>query len=269
MEEPLNYFRKINPMAVEESVWSTNNTDDVISFVCEVPSNARTKVNVDGIKLLEHVKLTQKNWVTYGKNKDRCVKDWLNHNVSNTIHVKDDEWETVSKYIYQNKKYFTGISILPIDGDKDYPQAPFTTVYTPTEIVKEYGNGSLMASGLIVDGLRAFDDDLWAGCDCILGIGEKLVIPDFHSKKLETKWKREMNYTDKIDWLRRGKQFADRYFDGDARKMSYCLKDVYNWKLFCDLKREYKPVDWENFHEQQDNTKVSDTIACAGGKCDI
>lgn len=269
LEEPLKYFRNINPLAVEESIWSTNQTDDVITFLCEVPPNARTKVSIEGIKLLEHVKLTQMNWIKTGKNKQNCVKPWLSHNVSNTIHVKDDEWDEVSKYIFQNRKYFAGISILPIDGDKDYAQAPFTTVYSPDEIIKDYGDASLFASGLIVDGLRAYDDDLWGACNCVLNIGEDLTLPDYNSKLKLTKWKREHNYDEKIDWLRRSEQFAIRYFNGDKRKMTYCLKDVYNWKLWCDLKREYKDVNWEDFHEQQDNTKVSETIACAGGKCDI
>jgi ribonucleoside-diphosphate reductase alpha chain len=256
-------------MAVEESVWSSNQTDDVITFLCEVPPKARTKKEMNCIQLLENVKSTQKNWVEYGKNKHLCAKDWLSHNVSNTIHIKYNEWEMVTDYIYENRWYFAGISLLPVDGDKDYTQAPFTTVYTPEEIVKEYGDGSLMASGLVVDGLRAWDNDLWAGCNCLLGIGEDLSIPSFNSDKKELKWKRENNIDEKKDWIRRAKQFSERYFDEDIKKMTYCLKDVYNWKKWCDLKREYKPVDWENFHEMQDNTKVSDTIACAGGKCDI
>jgi ribonucleoside-diphosphate reductase alpha chain len=268
-EETLQHFKKINPLAVEESVWSANETDDVITFLCEVPTNSRTKVNIDGLKLLEYVKLTQSNWIQAGKNKKLCVKPWLSHNVSNTIHVRDDEWEDVTKYIYQNKNYFAGISILGIDGDKDFAQAPFTTVYTPGEIVKEYGDGSLMASGLIVDGNRIWDNDLWLACNCILGVGEDLDLPEFKSKKGENRWKRENNYNEKIDWLRRSKQFAERYFDGDMRKMTYCLKDVYNWKLWCDLKREYKDINWVEFHEQQDNTKITETIACAGGSCDI
>lgn len=269
LEEPLHYFKNINDLAVEESVWSANETDEVITFLCEVPANARTKVNIEGIKLLEYVKSTQMNWVNSGKNRNLCVKPFLNHNVSNTIHVKDDEWDDVSKYIYQNKKYFAGIAILGIDGDKDYPQAPFTTVYTPDEIVKEYGDGSLMASGLIVDGLRIWDKDLWMACNCVLGIGEDLVPETFKSKKSESRWKRENNYDQKMDWIRRSKQFAERYFEGDLRKMTYCLKDVHNWKLWCDLKREYKDVNWVDFHEQQDNTKITETIACANGKCDI
>jgi len=37
LENPLQYFQRFNPMAVEESVWSQNQTDVVITFLCEVP----------------------------------------------------------------------------------------------------------------------------------------------------------------------------------------------------------------------------------------
>ena len=87
---------------------------------------------------------------------------FLSHNVSNTVTVQPDEWEAVTKFIYNNRKFFAGISLIPQSGDKDYPQAPFTTVYTPREIVKEYGDAALWCSGLIELGLNAFDLNLWA-----------------------------------------------------------------------------------------------------------
>ena len=98
------------------------------------------------------------------------------HNVSNTINIKPDEWEEVEKYIYKNRKYFCGISLLPISGDKDYPQAPFTTVYLPSEQVAHYGDASLFVSGLIEVALTLWEDNLWAACDSLLGVGEKLKV---------------------------------------------------------------------------------------------
>jgi ribonucleoside-diphosphate reductase alpha chain len=209
--------------------------------------------------------------VTYGKTPELCSKPWLTHNVSNTINIRPEEWDDVANFIYENREYFAGIALLPQSGDLDYPQAPMCTVYNSREIVQQYGEGSLFASGLIVDGLRAYNDNLWAACDGVLGLGEPLVEP--------TKPDDEKDYPayvdalqlfrSKIDWVRRAKQFADRYFEGDYRKMTYCLKCVHNWKLWQDLTREYVDVDFSKMFEDEDNTKVQETIACAGGVCSL
>ena len=98
----------------------------------------------------------------------------MNHNVSNTINVKPDEWDEIEKFIYKNKKYFCGISLLPVSGDKDYPQAPFTTIYLPSEQVAYYGDGAMFVSGLIEVALDLWEDNLWAACDALLGIGSRI-----------------------------------------------------------------------------------------------
>ena len=276
LEQPMRHFKKANPLAVEKSVWNVNGTDEVIAFCIDVPKGAKTKNDIDAITLLEYVKLTQQNWVAAGTRKDRCVHDWLVHNVSNTITVRPDEWDSVTSFIYQNRQWFCGISLLPISGDKDYPQAPFTAIYTPKELVNMYGDGSVMASGLIVDGLHAFGDNLWKACDAALKQGEPLVEPD-HPKITGTivlqesqQYDRELSqYNLKTDWVRRAEQFAERYFDNDVRKMTYCLKDVNNWKYWCDLKREYKDVDFTTMVEESDETKTTQEWACSGGACTV
>jgi ribonucleoside-triphosphate reductase len=272
----MRHFKRFNPLAVEKSVWNVNGTDEVIAFCIDVPKGAKTKNDIDAIKLLDYVKLTQQNWVAAGTRKDRCVHDWLVHNVSNTITVREDEWESVADYIYENRQWFCGISLLPISGDKDYPQAPFTAIYTPRELVGMYGDGSVMASGLIVDGLHAFGDNLWKACDAALGQGEPLLAPvppqttGMINLQESQKYDREVIQFDlKQDWVRRAKQFAERYFDNDVRLMTYCLKDVNNWKYWCDLKREYKDVDFTTMFEEEDNTKLEQTVACAGGACTL
>lgn len=305
MEFPLQHFESQNPIAVEESVWSANKTDKVINFLCEVPDGVKLKNNISAVELLEHVKLTQNNWVEYGTRKEACVRDFTRHNVSNTITIRDEEWNDVEEYIYNNRDSFAGISLLPFSGDKDYDQAPFCAVYTPTELVKMYGDASVFASGLIVDCEHAFET-LWKGCDTLLGIGETLEIErlrehirnckdygqngftinvvgfpkmqqkhinaDSPDEDLETYIQQNVKNVDaKRDWIRRGKQFADRYFNGDIQKVTYCLKDVSNWKRWCDLKREYQEVDWDNVVEEAHYIKVDEmaAAACAGGKCDI
>ncbi len=251
LEAPFQYFDLHNPRAVEDSVWNPNGTDAVITFCVDIPGEALTHNQIDALELLRHVKLTQDNWVMGGRRPEACAQPWLRHNVSNTITVRENEWEAVTDYIYDNRDSFAGISILPYGGDMDYPQAPFCAVWTYEEIVAEYGVASLMASGLIVDGLHAFDDDLWAACSCALGTG-KQPASDFQA-----------------DWVRRARQFAARYLDNDLKKMAHCLKRVHNCKLWEDLKREYQNVDYTLMVELTDETKVSETVACSGGACEI
>jgi len=283
LEFALQEFEKVNPLAVEESVWSNNKTDMVVTFLCEVPAGSIVKNSVDAIGLLERVKQTQQNWVEFGTNLDLCVNKEVRHNVSNTITVKPDEWTKVTDYIYENRKWFAGISLLPASGDKDYPQAPFCTVYTPQEIVKEYGDASVFASGVVVDALKAFDNNLWRACDAALGVIKLEPMhatgPEYPTERnyraiasyfLEKeKWENEYL---KHDWVRRARQFAARYFEGDLRRMTYCLKDIHNWKTWCDLSREYKEIDWSTVIEENpfyENIDTTGAQACAGGKCEV
>jgi ribonucleoside-triphosphate reductase len=251
LEAPYQHFKKINPQACEKSSWSANNTDEVIKFPIEVPDGSKLKNQLPAIEMLEIVKQTQKNWVHTGKNKALCTQEYLCHNVSNTVTVKPDEWDSVTEYIYNNRKYFAGISLIPQSGDKDYPQAPFTTVYSSREIVKEYGDAALWCSGLIELALNTFPDNgLWAACDyVVLNQANK----DHHESKLM--------------FVTKMKNFAGKYFNGDVRRLTYCMKDVYNWKIYCDLFNSFKKVDYTQLSETEDNTAGIEEISCAGGAC--
>lgn len=250
LEAPYQHFKKVNPQACEKSSWSANNTDEVIKFPIEVPDGAKLKNQLPAIEMLSIVKDTQKNWVYSGKNRSLCTQEYLSHNVSNTVTVKPDEWEDVTKFIYDNRKYFAGISLIPQSGDKDYPQAPFTTVYTSREIVKEYGDAALWCSGLIELGLNAFNNNLWAACDYV-----------------SMNQAKETDDNSKLKFVTKMKNFAGKYFDGDIRRLTYCMKDVYNWKIYCDLFNSFKKVDYTQLLETEDNTLGIEEVSCAGGAC--
>lgn len=251
MEDIYQHFQTINPRACEESVWSANGTDDVISFCVEVPAGSKIKNKVSAIELLTYVKSTQQNWVLPGTNIDLCTQDWLTHNVSNTINVKPEEWEEVEKFIYKNRKYFCGISLLPVTGDKDYAQAPFSAIYLPTEMLNYYGEGFVFCSGIIEQALDLFEDNLWAACDSLLSLGAPI------------------KGSAKKEFAVRCQKFADNYFEGDLKQLTYCMKDIYNFKLWTELNREYQPVDFTEVFEDDDNTDLQGAVACAGGACEI
>lgn len=251
MEPIYQYFREINPRACEESVWSNNDSDDVVAFCVEVPDGSKLKNKVCATELLEYVMSTQQNWVMTGTNPDKCTQPWLVHNVSNTINVKPEEWDAVTDFIYDNRQYFCGVSLLPIAGDKDYAQAPFTTVYLPSEQIQRYGDAAMFVSGLIEVGLQLYDDNLWAACDSLLGFGQKI------------------KGSEKKAYLERCQRFADKYMNGDLKELTYCMKDVYNYKDWLDMNREYSEVDYTNVIEEQNNVNPVQELSCAGGACEI
>jgi ribonucleoside-diphosphate reductase alpha chain len=250
LEAPYQHFKKLNPQACQKSSWSANNTDEVIKFPIEVPDGAKLKNQLPAVEMLGIVKDTQKNWVQSGKNRSLCTQEYLSHNVSNTVTVKPDEWDSVTKYIYDNRKYFAGISLIPQSGDKDYPQAPFTTVYTSREIVKEYGDAALWCSGLIELGLNEFNNNLWAACDYV-----------------SMNQAKENDAENRLRFVTKMKNFAGKYFEGDIKRLTYCMKDVYNWKVYCDLFDGFKRVDYTQLSETEDNTAGIEEISCAGGAC--
>ncbi len=254
-EEELGKVIKIlNPKMVENSLWSNNNSDWVISFPINSKEGSIYKKDLYGVKQLEYVKLTQQNWVEFGTNYELCVDKNTRHNVSNTIVV--DDWDEVENYIYENKEWFAGISLLGMTGDKDYAQAPFTEVIDTEEIIKKYGKSSLFASGLIVDGLHAFRH-LWLACNAVL----------FNSEIDEN----ESDCLLKKDWVRRAKQFADRYFNSDIVKMTNCLKDISLYHKWLEINREYKEIDFNSMNIKPSYTDIDKlgAIACSGDQCTI
>lgn len=263
-----NFFKAYNPHAIEENViGSRDGRTGAILFPCEVPSGSITKNQLPAIEFLKHIRLTQDNWIKYGVNKDLCDKNDKNlaHNVSNTVVVRPEEWEEVRDFIFENKEYFCGISLLAMSGDLDYKNAPFTTVHTPSEIVKEYGDASVMASGVICAALEAYDNDLWDACNDVIYNKEiefEKQLKECYNKNLEQK----------IKWIKQAKRFADKYIEGDYKRMTYLLKDVCNWKLFLDLKRQWQPIPWDDATEDEEVEVDIDTlgaISCNGGQCEL
>ncbi len=246
---------KSNPWMVEESVWSAGGTDVVVSFPIIPNKDSIIKDDIIGVKHLELVAKAQKHWVNAGTNEDLCADKGIRHNVSNTILV--DDWDEVEKYVFENRHSFAGISFLSMMGDKDFNQAPNTAVITAKQMVKKYDTAAVFASGMVVDGLKTFDN-LWNACSTAQGYGEDLTLDDSSTAM-------------KKDWVRRFHNFADNYLDGDMKKAEYCLKDAYLLHKWKKIQANLQQVDWAEDITEKKYTDV-DTLgaaACAGGACEI
>ena len=254
-DEVAQLIKKINPSMIEKSVWSSSGTDLVVSFPIVSKDGSLYKKELMGVKQLEKVKFAQQYWVEPGTNVELCTDPRLRHNISNTISV--DDWDEVEEYIYNNMQWFAGISLLNSTGDKDYAQAPFTEVLTEEQMLKQYGIASMFASGLIVDGMHAFNDNLWLACDTALGKGLTLT--------------EDSNDLLKRDWIRRAHKFAKNYLNNDILKMTYCLKDCYNLHKWQKIQQTMQEIEFEHALKKQVAIDV-DTLAsqaCAGGSCEV
>jgi len=71
------------------------------------------------IQLLERVKKVHSEWIKPGHRSGNNT-----HNVSATISIREHEWKAVGEWMWENKEYYNGLSVLPYDGGT-YIQAPF------------------------------------------------------------------------------------------------------------------------------------------------
>lgn len=124
------FFKEVNPHATEESVWSNTKSDDVITFPITISDKAIVKEDLSAIEHLSYIKRTQENWVIAGTSPSNTKN--ITHNISSTVLVRDNEWEDVINYLFENRHYFTAVSLLPND-DTIYKQAPFQTVLETDE----------------------------------------------------------------------------------------------------------------------------------------
>jgi len=136
-EPVFNFFKSWNPQMTEVYGMKADTTD-VITFPIEAPEGAILKKDINALEFLDMVKLVQENWVVPGTAHEK-YNPGLRHNVSNTVTVRENEWEQVADFIWENRAFFTGVSLLAASGDKDYQQAPNEEVTTAADIAKWNG----------------------------------------------------------------------------------------------------------------------------------
>ena len=111
------YLSIYHPELLEDCKFRPHDTA-IITVPQKAPSDAilRTESPFD---LLERVKQVTKEWIKPGHRKGNNT-----HNVSATISIKNDEWDAVGEWMWENRKFYNGLSVLPYDGHT-YVQAPF------------------------------------------------------------------------------------------------------------------------------------------------
>jgi ribonucleoside-diphosphate reductase alpha chain len=116
--EPIySYLSIMHPELIEDEFFRPHDTA-VISVPQKAPEGAITRVE-SALEMLERVKRVSQEWIKPGHSKGQN-----SHNVSATVTLKEDEWESVGEWMWENREHYNGLSVLP-HSDHTYKQAPF------------------------------------------------------------------------------------------------------------------------------------------------
>tara|TARA_Y100001963_G_scaffold153481_1_gene240335 strand:- start:5885 stop:7747 length:1863 start_codon:yes stop_codon:yes gene_type:complete len=116
--EDIYHYLSINhPELVEDEFFRPHDTA-VISVPQKAPENAILR-HESPLSLLDRVKWFSKNWIKNGHRRGNNT-----HNISATISVKEEEWDTIGNWMWENRSHYNGLSVLPYNGGS-YKQAPF------------------------------------------------------------------------------------------------------------------------------------------------
>ncbi len=119
--EPLyHYIKETVPELIEDCKFKPN-IESVLSIPQKAPAGAIYRTE-PYIELLERVKRFYKQWILEGH------RDGSNsHNVSVTVSLKPEDWKGCGEWMWKNRNFYAGISVLPYDGGT-YVQAPFEDI---------------------------------------------------------------------------------------------------------------------------------------------
>tara|TARA_R100001443_G_scaffold6208_2_gene14961 strand:+ start:850 stop:2709 length:1860 start_codon:yes stop_codon:yes gene_type:complete len=119
-ESIYNYLKTNHPDLVEDEYFRPHDTA-VIQVPQKAPEGSILRTE-SPFKTLERVKKVAAEWVAPGHRAGSNT-----HNVSATISLKQDEWELAGEWMWTNRNYYNGLSVLPYDGGT-YTQAPFEDI---------------------------------------------------------------------------------------------------------------------------------------------
>ena len=114
------YLRVNHPELLEDDYFRPHDTA-VISIPQAAPKGSITRKE-SAEDLLDRIKKVANEWVKPGHRKGSNT-----HNVSATVSLKDDQWDSAGEWMWKNRDHYNGLAVLPHDGGT-YVQAPFEDI---------------------------------------------------------------------------------------------------------------------------------------------
>jgi len=115
-----SYLSIYHPELIEDEYFRPHDTA-VISIPQKAPVGAILRTE-SPFQLLERIKRITLEWVRPGHRSGNNT-----HNVSATVSLREHEWDAAGQWMWDNREYYNGLSVLPFDGGT-YKQAPFEDI---------------------------------------------------------------------------------------------------------------------------------------------
>jgi ribonucleoside-diphosphate reductase alpha chain len=116
-ESIYSYLAINHPELIEDEYFRPHDTA-VITIPQKSPEGSIVR-HESVFQMLERVKKVSQEWIKPGHRNGQNT-----HNVSATVSIKEDEWELVGDWMWNNRDFYNGLSVLPYNGGT-YTQAPF------------------------------------------------------------------------------------------------------------------------------------------------
>lgn len=112
-----SYLAINHPELVEDEFFRPHDTA-VITIPQKAPEGSILRYE-SVFQMLERIKKVSQEWVRSGHRTGQNT-----HNVSATVSIKEDEWELVGQWMWNERKHYNGLSVLPY-SNHTYKQAPY------------------------------------------------------------------------------------------------------------------------------------------------
>jgi ribonucleoside-diphosphate reductase alpha chain len=114
------FLKEHHPELVEDEYFRPHDTA-VIGVPQKAPEGSILRTE-SPLQLLERVKWFSQHWIKPGHRSGMNT-----HNISATVSIREHEWDAVGKWMWENREFYNGLSVLNYDGGS-YTQAPFEDI---------------------------------------------------------------------------------------------------------------------------------------------
>jgi ribonucleoside-diphosphate reductase alpha chain len=116
-ESIYSYLAINHPELIEDEFFRPHDTA-VITIPQKAPEGSIVR-HESVFQMLERVKKVSQEWIKPGHRNGQNT-----HNVSATVSIKEEEWDLVGEWMWNERNYYNGLSVLPY-SNHTYKQAPY------------------------------------------------------------------------------------------------------------------------------------------------